>query len=95
MNRGLASSLSKADQEAVSYLVPWAARSAQKVAMELAARCGSTGSVSPASLARQAKEVIDLQEQVGRDVLDCLEDACPDWENDLAQQMWDEIGGWR
>lgn len=94
MIRGLAPSLSKADREAVRILAPWACRPLQKVVTEFAARCGADGSPVPASVSRRAKEIIDMQEQIGQDVLDCIEEQQPDWVNDLAQDVWDKVGGW-
>jgi hypothetical protein len=48
----------------------------------------------PASVSRRAKEIIDMQEQIGQDALDCIEEQHPDWVNDLAQDVWDKVGGW-
>lgn len=93
--RGLAPSLSRGDRDAVEYLVPWACRSAQVVTQELAQRCSAGGRLIPESVERQAKELIDLQEQVGRDVLDGIEEECPDWINHVAEALWVENGGWR
>ena len=94
MVRGFATSLSKADQQAVRLLAPWACRSLQTVVTEFAVRCGSAGLLVPASVSRRAKEIIDMQEQIGQDVLDCIEEQHPDWVNDLAQDVWDTVGGW-
>jgi hypothetical protein len=94
MVRGLAPSLSKADQQAVRILAPWASRSLQDVVKDFAARCGTTNPVVPFSVSRRAKEIIDMQEQIGHDVLDCIEEQYPDWVNDLAQDVWDKVGGW-
>ena len=30
-----------------------------------------------------------MQEQIGQEVLDCLEERCLDWANELAQNVWD------
>jgi hypothetical protein len=94
MVRGLTPSLSKADQEAVRLLVPWACRPLQKVVTEFAARCQADGMMVPASVSRRAKEIIDMQEQIGQEMLDCIEEQHPDWVNDLAQDVWDKVGGW-
>lgn len=94
MIRGLTPSLSRSEREAVAYLVPWASRSVQRVMKDFADRCGAAGRLIPSSVERQAKELIDLQEQVGRDVLDSLEEHRPDWVNDIAEALWEETGGW-
>jgi hypothetical protein len=94
--RGFRQSITQPDQEAVYSLAPWAFRPLQAVIQDLAARCNSREPVRPSfSVARRAKEAIDMQEQVGIDVLDELEDEYPDWVNNLAHQVWNEIGGWR
>jgi len=35
---------------------------------------------------------MDMQEQIGPEVLDCIEEHYPDWVNDLAQSVWDNVG---
>ena len=95
MSRGFGTHLSKADREAVFQLAPWACRSLQMVVQDVALRCGShTIAALPTSMARHAKEVIDMQEQIGPDLLDSIEEQHPDWVNDLAQEVWVETGGW-
>lgn len=92
--RGAAPSLSEADQEAVRGLAPWACRSLQDVMSDVVRRFSADGVLSPASVSRRAKEVIEMQEQIGGDVLDDLEEADPDWVDNLAQAVWQEVGGW-
>lgn len=94
MVRGLAPSLSTADQAAVRVLAPWACRSLQSVVTDFAARCTPSAKLTPTSVSRRAREIMDMQEQIGPEVLDCIEDACPDWVNNLAQSVWDKVGGW-
>jgi len=94
MVRGLAPSLSVADQAAVRVLAPWACRPLQDVVKDFAARCASNTNLAPTSVSRRASEITDMQEQIGRDVLDCIEERHPDWVNDLAQTVWNEVGGW-
>lgn len=95
MARGYGANLSTVDQDAVRQLAPWACRSLQAVAQDVASRCNSHGkSTAIPSVARRAKEVIDMQEQIGKDILDCIEEHHPDWINDLAQEVWIEVGGW-
>lgn len=92
--RGLAPSLSEVDQQAVRVLAPWACRPLQTVVKEFAIRCDADGVLIPASVSRRAKEIIDMQEQIGHDVLDSIEEQYPDWVNELAQDVWDSVGGW-
>ena len=91
--RGFVANLSQTDQEAVIDLAPWACRSLQKVVADLAARCELGMRANPFSAARRAKEILDLQEQIGADILDAIEDRYPDWVNNLANEVWTEIGG--
>ena len=35
-----------------------------------------------------------MQEQIDQDILDVIEEEYPDWVNDLAQEVWTEVGGW-
>jgi hypothetical protein len=93
--RGFHARLSNADQEAIRELAPWACRSLQSVVQDVASRCGRDGrSKTVASVARRAKEVIEMQEQIGQDILDSIEEQYPDWVNNLAQDVWTEVGGW-
>lgn len=94
MVRGLAPSLSAADQTAVRVLAPWACRSLQDVVTDVAARCKAKAPLAPTSVSRRAREIMDMQEQIGPEVLDCIEEQYPDWVNDLAQGVWDSVGGW-
>ena len=94
MVRGLAPSLSTADQAAVRVLAPWASRSLQDVVTDFAARCTPNAKLAPTSVSRRATEIMDMQEQIGPEVLDCIEAQYPDWVNDLAQSVWDNVGGW-
>ncbi len=94
MVRGLAPALSIADQAAVHVLAPWACRSLQEVVTDFAARCMSDAKLTPTSVSRRAREIMDMQEQIGPEVLDSIEEQYPDWVNDLAQSVWDDVGGW-
>jgi hypothetical protein len=87
--------LSGADKEAICRLAPWACRSLQAVIQDLASRCSTNGRRTiNAPIARRAKEVVEMQEQIGKDMLDSIEEQYPDWVNDLAQEVWTEVGGW-
>ncbi len=93
--RGLGTGLSEADQEAIRVLAPWACRPLQSVVQDVASRCSAEECPPiPSCVARRAKEVIDMQEQIGNDILDTIEERYPDWVNDLAQDVWTEVGGW-
>jgi hypothetical protein len=94
LTRGFGECLSGADEEAVRELAPWACRSLQAVVQDVALRC-TEGHAVVTSISRRAKEVIDMQEQIGRDILDAIEEKYPDWVNDLAQDVWTEVGGSR
>ena len=72
--RGFRARLSDADQEAIRELAPWACRSLQAVLQDVASRCATNWqSIVLPSVARRAKEVIEMQEQIGQDILDSLE----------------------
>jgi hypothetical protein len=93
--RGFSARLSSADREAISELAPWACRSLQSVLQDVASRCDiGRRSTTAGSVSRRAKEVIEMQEQMGQDILDSIEEQYPDWVNDLAQEVWTEVGGW-
>jgi hypothetical protein len=93
--RGFGANLTSVDREAVYVLTPWACRSLQSVVWDVASRCRNEASESiPMSVSRKAKEVIEMQEQMGQDILDNIEEQFPDWVNDLAQEVWTDIGGW-
>lgn len=50
--------------------------------------------ISVPVLSRRVSELLDLQEQLGIDVLDNLDEGWPDWSDDLAEATWFEVGGW-
>jgi hypothetical protein len=96
VGRGASGALSDADCRAVRERVPWACRSLQKVIGELGSWStgeSNTGICGPGAL-RVAKEVVDIQEQIGRSVLDFLDEECPDWIDDTAEHTWQSTGGW-
>lgn len=94
--RGLTTSLSDADRNAVRFLSPWAFRDLQCVVSDLAQRVGdqTTGGKVVPELGRRVSELLDLQEQLGIEVLDSLDEDWPDWSDDLADETWKEVGGW-
>jgi hypothetical protein len=93
--RGAGCGLSEHDRAAVRSLVPWACRSLQLFLKEIndwiagsdQTRCGPLAN-------RHAREVIAVQAQIGPDVIDCLAEQCPEWIDEAAKSVWDEVGGW-
>jgi len=94
--RCAAACLSAADCDAVRDRVFWSCRSLQSVVRELSDwtngtvtrnRCGP-------SILRYAKEAMDIQEQIGANVLDYLDEHFPEWIDELADETWHEVGGW-
>ena len=95
--RGACECLDDADCDAVKYDVRWACRPLQMVLTDLG-RWGEGGGVSPTrcgpSANRHAGEVLDIQEEIGMDVIDYLADAYPDWVDEIANDTWHKVGGW-
>jgi hypothetical protein len=94
--RGLVSNLNAPDQDAIRFRAPWAFRALQAAVSELAHRVGeqtSGGSPVPV-LGRRVSELLDIQEQLGAEMLDSLDERWPDWVDDLAHETWIEVGGW-
>lgn len=89
---GAAIYLKEADCAALKSKVIWACRSLQDVIRELSNWCIDSSPGTP--ILRKAKEVIDIQEQIGEDVMDYLDDHFPNWLDDLAEDTWREVGGW-
>jgi len=95
--RGLAIQLTEAERDVVIERVPWGCRPLQRVLRELhdwsspsvsaRVRCGPSATYV-------AKEILDVQEQLGPDVMDCLDEVFPDWLDDAAEHVWQEVGGW-
>lgn len=94
--RGAAVCLSEADCLAVRDLAQWSCRPLQQVLRELVLwsdgtdatlRCGPTA-------IRAAKAALDLQEQIGKDVLDYLDEHFSEWIDETAEETWQEVGGW-
>ena len=65
MVRGFAPSLSSTDRDAVRILAPWACRPLQEVVGDFAQRCNGDAT-SPITVSRRAREILDMQEQIGR-----------------------------
>ena len=94
--RGVAQGLSQADVSAVKDLVVWCCRPLQRVITELSSWCdGSEQTVRCGPLAvRSAKASLDLQEQIGLEIMDSLDEQFPEWLDEVAEETWEEIGGW-
>jgi hypothetical protein len=94
--KGGAQALSPADCQVVRDILTWGFRPLQSVITELANWCiGLPGSSSCGDSGRRsAQEVVDIQEQIGKDIFDFLDDKHPDWLDNLAETTWDELGGW-
>lgn len=94
--RGIAAGLSQPDQDAIRFRAPWAFRTLQDSVTELAKRVADQTS-APSTvppLDRRVSELLDIQEQIGVEVLDILDDKWPDWAEDMAEETWKEVGGW-
>lgn len=94
--RGVVGNLSLSDEDAIRYRTPWAFRTLQTAISELVQRVGAqaAGGAPVASLGRRVSEVLDIQEQLGAEMLASLDDRWPDWVDDLAHETWTEVGGW-
>ena len=94
--RGVVRNLSVSDEDAVRDRAPWAFRTLQAAVAELAKRVAdqSLGGSPVPDLDRRVSELLDIQEQLGKEVLDSLDEDWPDWADDLADETWREVGGW-
>jgi hypothetical protein len=93
---GACDCLTRLECEAVKHELRWACRPLQEVVKELGcwgsggaevSRCGPGAS-------RYASEVLAIQEELGTDVLDYLAEIHPDWIDEVANDTWNEVGGW-
>jgi hypothetical protein len=95
VGRGAASVLRQADCDVIKTRVAWACRSLQSAVGELADICRGRPGISSNGVSKRAsRAVVDVQEQIGAEVEDFLEEHYPDWLDDIAEQTWREIGGW-
>ncbi|MEW6379588.1 MAG: hypothetical protein AB1611_08260 [bacterium] len=94
--RGAAECLSSADCDVVRDRICWACRSLQSVIKELfhwttvpegPVKCGP-------GVIRIAREILDVQEQIGATVVDYLDEHFPDWIDNAAEETWHAVGGW-
>lgn len=95
--RGAAESLSEIECCAVRNLAAWSCRSLQAVLNEIEDWCEGVDKrplyCGPNAL-RAAKSATDLQEQIGANILDYLDDQFPDWIDEAAEEIWKQVGGW-
>jgi hypothetical protein len=94
--RGGEDFLSRAEVEAVQYRALWGCRSLQDAIAGLSRWISGEvqlGGYGPTATL-QAKEILDIQEQLGRSILDWLDEESPDWIEDAAEQTWNLVGGW-
>jgi hypothetical protein len=93
--RGIVANLSVPDEDAIRFRAPWAFRTIQTVVSELAHRVAQiSGALPVPALDRRVSELLDIQEQLGGEMLDSLDERWPDWMDDLAHETWTEVGGW-
>jgi hypothetical protein len=93
--RGAAAHLGPRDRTSLRNLALWACRSLQSVIADLATACAGCAAVRhDAAAVRASRSAVDVQEQIGADVLEYLEECFPDWLDELADQTWTEVGGW-
>jgi hypothetical protein len=90
--RGGAVLLSGAERQAVNTLLPEGFRSLQDSISDLARHTGDRNCIIDAR--RRVAEIIDIQEQMGAQMLDYLDEAQVDWLDELAELTWKEVGGW-
>jgi len=53
-----------------------------------------SGGLPVPPLGRRVSELLDIQEQLGVEMLSSLDEHWPDWVDDLAHETWTEVGGW-
>lgn len=94
--RGAYACLPPAEVEVVRDRAAWACRPLQKVLRELyewGSGASGPSRLGPGSL-RVAKEIMDIQEQIGATVTDYLDDLYQDWLDNAAEETWRAVGGW-
>jgi len=93
--RGANTCLSQIDCQAVRDLAAWSFRPLQRVVEEISGWCHNSEHVRCGpSAARVTKAALDLQEQIGLDVIDYLDEEYRDWVDVVAEETWREVGGW-
>ena len=90
--RGGATSLSDADCQAIRDVLPRGCRSLQDAIKDLA---GQTNAGKSRIEERDwLLEIVDMQEQIGTEMFDYLDELQSDWLDELAEITWQEVGGW-
>jgi len=94
--RGGAESLSSADRAAVRKVLPHGFRPLRDAIVDLAMRTKAQQIETGFKVVGDhwVSEVLDIQEQIGTEMFDYLDETQTDWLDDLAQATWDEVGGW-
>jgi hypothetical protein len=93
--RGNLDGLGLEERVAVQRISPWTCRPIQDVVRELSGWCNNEDhgtTIHP--VIRRANEAIHLQDKIGNDVIDEIEEQNPDWLDDLVDKLWYETGGW-
>jgi hypothetical protein len=87
-----ASLLSEADCQAIKLLLPRGFRSLQEAIADLANRADHKKNWIESR--HWVSEILDIQEQIGAEMFDYLDDVQLDWLDELAESTWHEVGGW-
>jgi hypothetical protein len=90
--RGGAAHLSEPDCRVIRNLLPRGFRPLQDAIADLAQRANRIRNRTMAP--DWSIEVVDLQEQIGTEMFDYLDDLHVDWVDELADETWKEVGGW-
>jgi len=94
--RGGAEALREAEVDVVRERAVWACRPLQACIRELCALVSKEriGRRFGPTIHLLAKEILDVQEQLGAALLDWLDTVQPDWIDEIAEHTWDLVGGW-
>ena len=94
--RGETCCLTTHDREAVRHQLAWACRPLQQVLRELSQWATGEGEMTKCgpSAGKHARSIAAIQDEIGADVIDCLADRHPDWIDEIANDTWEEVGGW-
>jgi hypothetical protein len=92
--RGGALALSDGDCSAIRDVLPRGFRSLQESIGDLAKQTAHSERRNNGWSDHWTTEVVDIQEQIGSEMFDYLDQAQSDWVDELAEVAWAEIGGW-
>jgi hypothetical protein len=93
--RGAHVCLSPGGRDSIRGKLPWACRPLQKVLNELG--CWGNGmslTCAGPKATRRVQEVLAMQDTFGSTVSDYLAEINPDWIDEIANETWNEVGGW-